>query len=291
MYKVEFSENNTAVIIVDKTELDINKTLDCGQAFRWNKVADNWWIGVAFNSLVSLKQCSYKQYENAILTNVTKDNLPKLIEYLDLATDYTSEISKLNLDNYATKAYNYSRGIHILRQNLFETIVTFLMSSCNTMRNIRNIVNKLSERYGEKLEVCIDNQTFTSYTFPTLKQLSDATVAEFQELSMGFRAEYLYQFIQQLKANSSALDKLKDCSYNTAITSLKSLNGIGDKVANCICLFGLHHVEAFPIDTHIKHIIENEYNGYLDIKSFGNIAGIIQQYMFYYETFGSNTRY
>lgn len=265
---------------ITKDELDLDKTLNCGQAFRWHKDKDNNWIGVVGNRIWILRQ-----YDNYIETNIKEDDLSKIIEYFNLDMSYTDEISKIDLDNFALKAYNYSKGIHILRQDLFETMVTFLMSSCNTMSNIRNIVNKLCKTYGNQITTTWNNKEYIEYSFPSIDILSKISENEFRQLGMGFRAAYLVSTCKVLKEYESYLSMIKYSDYKNAIKNLCKLNGIGSKVANCISLFSLHHTEAFPIDTHMRQIIDTEYNGSLDISKYKGLAGIIQQYMFYYKAF------
>lgn len=279
-YTIDNTTNNIIINDVTRDELDLDKTLNCGQAFRWNKDSKNNWIGVVDKEIWILRQ-----YENYIVTNIKSNNKEKLIYYFNLDMNYTDEISKLDLDDYAKRAYECGKGIHILRQNLFETMVTFLMSQFNSMHNIRLIVEKLSARYGNKLvEKWIDDE-IVRYTFPTLEQLSKCSYDDFMNCSIGLRTNYLISMINYLKGNYNILNYLKSCNYNNAISALKKFDGIGDKVANCIALFSLHHVEAFPIDVHIKRIINEEYSGSIDISRYGQYAGIIQQYMYYYRAF------
>ena len=275
------------IISVTKDELDLDKTLDSGQAFRWTKTSEGYWYGV-----VKDKLCVLDQYDKYIITNLDEKDSSILVDYFNLDMNYNEEVSKLDLDAYALKCYQSSKGIHILRQDYFETMVTFLMSSCNTMRNIRNIVNKLSELYGTKLEVEYDTLKFVGYTFPTLDILSNLSISDLKSCSMGFRAEYLYDMCKKLQEDISILYKLEhhvdgnEFSYKSTLELLKQFKGIGDKVANCISLFAGHHLCAFPIDTHIKQIINKEYNGSIDLTKYGNIAGLIQQYIFYNKAFG-----
>ena len=284
-YKVDKYKDTTRIIGISTEELDLDKTLRCGQAFRWNKTQRDYWYGTIGKKLVILKQGRFIDGEYGIATNLDIDDTKELIYYLDLDTDYTSEISKLNLDDYAKKAYEYGKGIHILRQDLFETMVTFLMSQCNSMHNIKLIVDKLSEKYGDKVCGKLINEEIEYYTFPTLERLAECSYDDFMKCSIGFRSKYLVSMLNSIKNNYSILNNLKNCDYNNAMNILTSYDGIGDKVANCISLFGLHHVEAFPIDTHIKRIIQSEYNGNIDIARYGQIAGVIQQYMYYYSAF------
>jgi N-glycosylase/DNA lyase len=279
-YTIDNTTNNIIINDVTRDELDLDKTLNCGQAFRWNKDSKNNWIGVVDKEIWILRQ-----YENYIVTNIKSNNKEKLIYYFNLDMNYTDEISKLDLDDYAKRAYECGKGIHILRQNLFETMVTFLMSQFNSMHNIRLIVEKLSTRYGDKLIENWSDDEIVRYTFPTLEQLSKCSYDDFMNCSIGLRTNYLISMINYLNGNYNILNYLKNCNYNNAIFALKKFDGIGDKVANCIALFSLHHVEAFPIDVHIKRIINEEYSGSIDISRYGQYAGIIQQYMYYYRAF------
>lgn len=279
-YTIDNNTNNIIINDITRDELDLDKTLNCGQAFRWNKDSKNNWIGVVDKEIWILRQ-----YENYIVTNIKSSNKEKLIYYFNLDMNYTDEISKLDLDAYAKRAYECGKGIHILRQDLFETMITFLMSQFNSMHNIRLIVEKLSARYGNKLvEKWLDDE-IVRYTFPTLEQLSKCSYDDFMNCSIGLRTNYLISMINYLNGNYNILNYLKNCNYNNAIFALKKFDGIGDKVANCIALFSLHHVEAFPIDVHIKRIINEEYSGSIDISRYGQYAGIIQQYMYYYRAF------
>lgn len=234
-------------INIDTQELNLDKTLNCGQAFRWNKDKNNNWIGVIGNKIWILKQ-----HNNYIETNICEEDKEILINYFNLDMNYNKEIEKLNLDDFALKAYEIGKGIHILRQDLFETMVTFLMSSCNTMQNIRNILNKLCKAYGNQLKTNWKDESFVAYEFPTLKQLSNISEDEFRQLNMGFRAKYLVEMIKELNKDTTLLSKIYQSTYRDSINILIYFPGIGKKVANCISLFALHHIEAFPIDVHIK---------------------------------------
>lgn len=280
--------NLTVIRGFSKFELSLDKTFDCGQTFLWDK-KEGIWYGALNNRLVMLKQYDIDRQESAILTNVEVSEIESIINFLNLDMDYTSEVKKLNLTNFAYIAYENGKGIHILRQDLFETMVQFLMSQCNSMGNIKNIVNKLRAKYGTPLSGEMGGTKVETYTFPSLDTLASIDSKElynsFIECSMGFRASYLAQMIKTLKTHPEMLKNIANSDYDNAMKQLKSFNGIGNKVANCICLFSKHCLDSFPIDRHIERIIDNEFGGYLDIKSLGNIAGVIQQYLYYYYAF------
>lgn len=273
---------NGQVVIdeITKNELNLDKTFNCGQTFRWQKHIKDFWYCAINNQIIALKQ-----EENRILTNIDIKDKDWLINYLNLDMNYTKEMSEIltDSDKYLTKSYEAGKGIHILRQDVFETIITFILSQMNSMNNIRNSSNKLCKMFGEPIVQNIGSIQLQGNLFPTYERLASASIDELMVCSVGFRAKYIKGISQYIKNTPDFIDKIQKLDYTQAMKTLTSFYGIGDKVANCICLFSLHHIEAFPIDTHIKQIINNHYSGTLDIKRFGNIAGIAQQYMFYYK--------
>ena len=271
----------TIIKEITRSELDLDKTFDCGQAFRWKKIPDGTWCGQVNSGIVALKQQG-----STIATNVNYDNKDWLVNYLNLDTDYTAEMGKIDMsaDKYLSAAYEAGKGIHILRQDLYEMIITFIISQMNSMHNIRNCVDKISKKYGNRMEIGLpDDKVVVGYTFPSPEVLAGTTSEELRECSVGFRDRYIMEISEFISDIPTFMEDLKSAKYSTAMKMLKNFNGIGDKVANCICLFALHHVNAFPIDTHIKQIINKHYSGKLDVSRFGDIAGIVQQYMFYYK--------
>lgn len=286
-YEIEEYDKGVKITPLNVDEFNVDKTLDCGQAFRWKKssLGNNFWYGAIGDEIVTISHQKFQNGEDGIVTNISLDNIDKFMQYFNLDMNYSKEIRKLTLDSYALKCYEYGKGIHILRQDLFETLVTFLMSQFNNMHNIRLIVNRLAERYGNKIETDWRGEHLIAYSFPTPEKLAECNVDDFKECRIGLRSQYLYDMCQFIMNNKYYLQSIRESNYQDSIIKLKIFNGIGDKVANCVALFSLHHIEAFPIDVHINRIIEDEYNGDIDLTQYGNIAGIIQQYMFYYKAF------
>jgi N-glycosylase/DNA lyase len=171
-------------------------------------------------------------------------------------------------DPYLTAAVNYGCGIRILRQDPWETIVTFLISQQNNMSRIRSIIAKLCRPYG--------------YQFPTPNLLASYTKDDFVALGLGYRARYLHKIVQAVLDGKLNLSELQVMNAVDAVAFLTRFDGIGHKVANCIALFGLHKLDAFPIDVWIRRIIDEQYGGNFDETRFPGYAGIVQQYMFFY---------
>lgn len=274
--------------------LDLDKTLDCGETFRWNKISTNIWQGVIDNFVVLLKQDREK---GIIYTNMPFNRKDVFVRYFDLDTDY-SGINKLDLskDAFALESIKAGSGIRILRQDLWETIVSFIISQRNNIPKIKSSVSKLCDIAGgnaiiynrEKFGVQSLYGSRSLMLFPTPEQIVEHAKEIRLNCSLGYRADYIIDLANSVcrynknkgrqAAFTSDLTKLsKDNQYEVLV----SIRGIGPKVANCIMLFGLHHIDSFPIDTWMMKIADTYYNGALHPERYGEYAGIIQQYMFY----------
>ncbi len=248
-------------------DFSIAQIANSGQCFRISKNSNNQWKVYHKEYHLEMTQVS------AELCNVdcNEEEWQKIwYSYFDLNTDY-STIKHLILnsnDTYLQKAVKFGLGLRILRQDLLETIIVYIISQNNNIPRITKTVNLICTLY-----------------FPNINTLANLSIDDWQSFGTGYRAKYLYEAVQKIYDGTFNLDKLKTMDYKSAITYLKILNGVGDKVANCIALFGLHHMNAFPKDVWIKRIIEKHYNGLFPIDKYYNWLGIVQQYMFYYERF------
>lgn len=218
-------------------------------------------------------------------------------KYLDTDTDYGALVASADPeDAYLCAAAAYGRGIRILFQDPWEMTITFIISQQKTIPKICEAVELLSQNYGDRL---LDFDGNPCWAFPSPIQLSRASLEDLNRLKLGYRGKYIYRTCQDAVSGRLDLEYLHRCDYSQAMNYLMQFYGIGEKVANCICLFGLHHIEAFPVDTWIKKILDREYmDG--DLKSipkshiytaivqkhfsrYEGYAGLMQQYIFYYE--------
>lgn len=225
-------------------------------------------------------------------------------QYFDLDTDYAAFIASIRADDaYLAAAARAGSGIRILRQDLWEMMITFLISQQKTIPKIREAVESLAKKYGAKRTAALsDGSIRTYYSFPTPEELASASLDDLLSLKLGYRAKYIHRLIQDVLAGTVSLESLMTLPPNEAMDTLTSLYGIGPKVANCICLFGLHYIDAFPVDTWIEQILTKEYlprhpfryrrlpkkRLYTTIiqdffGSYKGYAGVMQQYIFYYE--------
>ena len=206
------------------------------------------------------------------------------VPYFDIDVDYGKYIQTVNpRDSYLNAAVQCGSGIRILHQDLWEMIITFLISQQNNIARIRGCIERLCARYGEKMES--DGTEY--YSFPTPEQLSAATEADLRQLGMGYRARYIVETTRSILTGEVSLDRLYQIKYyRTARKELMKLSGVGEKVADCICLFALHHMDAFPIDTHIRQVLDEHYRRGFPNRRYRGMRGIMQQYIFYYELSG-----
>lgn len=256
--------------------MDLEQIARSGQCFRWKKITDNTYSVVAYGRYLKITQDG-----NKFRFSCDEDEFKNIwYDYFDMDTDY-ARIGKLiteSDDEYLKEAYSASKGVRILKQDIWEMIVTFLISQNNNIPRITGSVEKICERIGEHREV----EDVFYYAFPS----ADDATNEFWDdktLGLGYRNTYLAEMFEYVRNNPHYVDELKQMSFDEAFKSLMQHKGIGAKVANCICLFGLHHINAFPIDTHVKQILEEHYQDGFDFERYDGVAGVIQQYLFYYE--------
>jgi N-glycosylase/DNA lyase len=250
-------------------DFDLYQIENSGQCFRISEISANAWEVKAFNKRLLIRQ---EEETHNYVFECSSEEFEKIwFDYFDMGRDYGKIKANIRAigDSYLTAAVDYGHGIRLLRQELWETIVTFLISQQNNIPRIKNTIVKLCQPYDGR--------------FPTPDLLSKYTENDFLALGLGYRAQYLQNIVNAVMGGNLNLQELKTMNSFDAINFLKSFRGIGDKVANCIALFGLHKVDAFPIDVWIKRIIDEQYGGNFDKTRFFEYAGIVQQYMFFYQ--------
>lgn len=265
---------------------------ECGQCFRWNQEDDESYTGVFKENVVNVR----KEKEDYIFTGISKsENFEKeIIKYFDLDRDYEKIKKELsNVDEYLKNSILYGEGIRLLNQDLWETIISFIISANNNIPRIKGIIERLSAKYGTPIKW--NDKTY--YTFPTPEQLKDVTVAEYRELGLGFRDIRLYETTQMILNKKVDLEELKNNPNTEEVReTLLTLSGVGPKVADCILLFStLKRLEVFPIDVWVRRVMNDLYLKEEDEnkirkqkienlakEKFGDLAGLAQQYLFYW---------
>lgn len=253
--------------------------------------------GIWKNNVINVK----KQGEQVEFKGITQNDIKQEIEnYFDLKTNYTEFKDKLaSIDNHLKRSIEYGKGIRILNQDLWETIISFIISANNNIPRIKGIIERLSQKYGN--EIIWNGKTY--YTFPTPEQLKDVTPEEFRKLGLGFRDIRLYETTQMVLQNKVDLEKMKTNPNTFEVRNqLLTLSGVGPKVADCILLFSdLKRLEVFPIDVWVRRVMNDLYIQKEDEskvskkqiealaqEKFGNLAGLAQQYLFYWRREGTN---
>lgn len=253
-------------------EMDIVKTFECGQCFRWNRDAAGVYHGVAmgYPALV------WTEGDGVFISSEGSDELWR--EYFDLERDYAEISAGLRGGEYLDECIEYGRGIRILRQEPWEALCSFIISQCNNISRIKGIVERLCESFGD--ERSFAGERF--YTFPSAERIAELDIMELAPLRCGYRAPYILSAAKAVADASLDLEELTRCGSAKAKKRLMELNGIGEKVANCAVLFGLWHMEAFPIDVWIRRALKEHFPADFDPAVLGEYAGLAQQYIFYH---------
>ena len=250
-------------MLIKCADFDIEQIARSGQCFRIFNKKDEWHI-IAFDRCLRIQQ-----YKDTIYFDCSEEEFQNIwYDYFDFSTDYgyIKQMIRDSHDDFLIRAMEYGSGIRILRQNPWETVVSFIISQRNSITRITNTIKKLCAPFG--------------YHFPTANDLKSYSIEDFYKLGLGYRAPFLYEIVQ--KGIDNKFGYARSLNYLDLIVYLKKFKGIGDKVANCIALFGFHKTEAFPIDVWMQKIIDTKYGGNFDKSKFSPYEGIIQQYMFFY---------
>lgn len=262
--------------------IDLDGTVTCGQIFRYEKEIDNSYTIILSDRVINIK----KENNDLIVKSNNEKNLENIIKnYFDLNKNY-DEINKeiLKKDSTLKDVINNCLGYKVINQPNFECTISYILSANNGVPQIRNSLNLISEKYGEK--VIFNDKKY--YLFPSAKDLESVSVEDYRNLKAGFRDKYLYEFVQKVNNKEFDLKKINDMLSKNAMDYLMSNKGIGEKVASCILLFSYYRLDVFPIDTWVKKFMKEKYNieGVNNIKKFtkekfGKYSGLAIQYMFH----------
>lgn len=265
---------------------------ECGQCFRWNKQEDGSYTGV-FNGNVMNVQ---KNGNTVTFKGICNGNIQEIVEdYFDLKRDYEKIKEQLSqIDEHLKTSIQYGQGIRILNQDLWEMIISYIISANNNIPRIKGIIERLSKAYGKEIEWYGEKY----YTFPTVEELKDVTVENYRKLGAGFRDIRLYETVHMILDKKVDLEQMQNNPNTLEVREqLLSLSGVGPKVADCILLFStLKRFEVFPIDVWVRRVMNELYIKKQDEtkvnkkeieklahEKFGNLAGIAQQYLFYWK--------
>jgi N-glycosylase/DNA lyase len=275
---------------------DLDVTLCCGQVFRWDKRGD-WWFGVVGDRVLKIRQVDgVLEFAGADAAFVQR--------YFSLDHDLQRISSEIGKDAHVRAALSEFWGLRIVRQPPWECLVSFICATYKSVAAIRQMLLKLSARFGEK--VAFDGCDF--YAFPTAERLAKSSLAELEGCGLGYRAKYVLETARMFCAGSCDFEALRKMPYDEAKKALCELPGVGAKVADCVLLFGLGRLDAFPVDVWVKRILLRYYAGHFEeefVKKllcqkgfsdadyerlggfgrryFGVYAGYAQEYLYHYE--------
>jgi len=271
------------MIIIDEIRnLNLKDSITCGQIFRFIEEKDESYTVILSDRVINIRQIKDRLFVESDNENNLKE---VVIKYLDLETDYeTINKNLLYIDKNLKEIIEKSRGLKMIKQEPFETVMEYIISANNRVPSISRSMNILSEKYGKKI-IFKDKEY---YLFPKPEDLKNLTISDFREAKVGFRDKYLYNIVQAINNKKLDLDSLYDLTTDDAFKILTSHLGIGTKVASCILLFAYSRFDVFPIDTWVKKYMMDLYginNEKIILKTtkekYGKYSGLVIQYMFH----------
>lgn len=265
-------------INVQVDQLDLLQIASSGQCFRWYPMGAYDYAIVHKGKILKIRQLTPS---NLFIFECSKQEFDKVWkEYFDLDTDYQKYLDAVyeSEDRFLLSSISCGMGIRILNQDPWETLITFIISQQNNIPRITGIIDKLCRVCGDPIDEAYGEMM---YSFPSAEQILDH-YKSLKSIGVGFREKYILDACRKINAGYN-LEMLRNLSAEDAVRELKKFYGVGDKVANCVSLFGLGHKEAFPRDVWINRIIDKYYGGEFDTSRFEGFSGVIQQYMFHYE--------
>lgn len=282
--KINFDEDYC--LISELNEFEPRDIFTCGQAFRWYEEADGSFTFITHGKVANAKKVGDKIF----LKGVDKNSFDEIFyNYFDLSRDYKLVMEELAKDEVMKNATEYGKGIRILNQDKFETIISFIISANNQIPRIKKSIEKISEMYGDYLG---EDENRKYYSFPSAEKLSLARPEDLREFArVGFRDKRIVETAKLIKDGRVNIDEIDKMELEDARRTLQELPGVGPKVADCILLFAFDRKESFPVDVWIKRVMEELYLKEVTPKSkiamrgrevFGKNAGFANQYLFYY---------
>ena len=275
---------------------NLNATLCCGQAFRWNKQGE-WWYGIVRENAFKIRQIG----NDLEFENVEMDFFKS---YFGLYDDFPKILLQISEDKHIKRAVETFKGLRILRQDPWECLISYICATYKNISAIKQMLSNLCKKFGDRIYF----DGYDSYTFPTPERLAKATTEELAKCGLGYRAKYISKTAKMVYENRYEFEGLRKIAYEKAKEELLNFPGVGLKVADCVLLFSLGKLQAFPVDVWIKRVILKYYASYfpnefvrkisgkklltsseykkLNLfgqRYFGDYAGYAQEYLYHYE--------
>ena len=242
----------------ENQHLNLQYSLECGQTFRWKRLDDGYYYGVAGNSFVRIRQTG-QHFQVELASQPQADPRAAFEQYfgLDQDAEYQQIVARLQTDEHITKAIRRYYGLRLLRQPTFEILISFILSANNTIPVVSRTIQAISKQYGQALTL----GRYRGYTFPTPEILRQASESELAALGAEYRAKYLYETTRMIVEQNFDFENLRDLPYDWAHGQLIAFPGVGRNVADWVMLFALGKHEAFPLDTWVTRAMETFYFG------------------------------
>ena len=271
---MEFIDHRGEIEIIGVSDFDPEKIFECGQCFRWDADERGFYYGVAHGRVTRVRS-----YCGSVFISCSIEDFEAVwYDYFDFCRDYREIRRQLCVDDFMLRATEFGAGIRILRQESWETLCSFIFSQCNNIPRIRKIIESLCQKFGDRIE--FEGKSY--FTFPSADRIAALDEKSLAFLRSGYRAAYVIDAAKAVVSGNPDLESLSRFSTEDARTSLKALRGVGDKVADCVVLFGYNMLDAFPLDVWVKRAVAKFFNPEFDPVIFSPYAGIAQQYIFYY---------
>lgn len=261
----------------------LDDTVTCGQIFRFFPQDDGSYDIIIKDRVINV----YMDEKDLCVSSNKEEDLKEVVmDYFDLNNDYeTMNTFLINSDKKLADAVEFSSGLMMIKQDPFETIMSYIISANNGVPQIASALNNIAKNYGEK--VTFNEKEY--YLFPQYKNLKDVSAQDYRNCKVGFRDKYLKAMVDKLNNNEIDLDEFYELDTKEALAKFMENVGIGPKVASCILLFAYQKYDVFPIDTWVKKVMKNDYGiegekniREFAIKTYGKYSGIAIQYLFNY---------
>lgn len=280
-------------ILKNCKSFELKDIFECGQCFRWNPNENESYTGVFGNNVINV---SKKENGDVLFEGVCEGNIQTICEkYFDLNRNYEKIKETLaQKDENLAESIKCGKGIRILNQDLWETIISFIISANNNIPRIKGIIERISKKYGKEIKF----RGNSYYTFPTIESLNKASIKDLRDLGLGFRDKYIYNTTKLIIKKQINIEELKEKETTIEMRNeLLKLSGVGPKVADCILLFSdLKRMDVFPIDVWVRRVMNELYIHNPDEakvskkqiekiaeNKFGELRGVAQQYLFYWK--------
>ena len=277
----------------DKFSINIDNSINSGQVFLWEKNGTDWY-GINGQDILKIN-------ENGVIKSILNSKT-NFFRKNDNMQEIIKSISK---DETVKKSVKQYEGLRIFKQDPFQCMISFIISSNSNIQKIKNSLEKISKKFGKKVK--IQNKEF--FLFPKPEKLANASIEEIKKCGVGYRAPFIKQASKMIVLKKINFEYLEKCDYQEAKKNICLIPGVGNKVADCILLFSLNKLEAFPLDTWMIKILEKYYSNQFNIETktitekqyqilhekivnyFGPYCGYAQQFLFKMERENYNKKW